>query len=97
MFALILIIAILMVIDYFISSSESSSSNHEKSKDSKTSTNEELWKTMGRAKCKCLECNQIVYIPTQYLERRYGVQNSKCPNCGWKMTKVKIIQTWGID
>ena len=63
-----------------------------------SSTNEPVtWEAMGRAKCQCLACNEMVYIPTQYLERKYGVQNSKCPNCGWKMTKVKIVQTWGIE
>ena len=63
-----------------------------------SSTNEAVsWEAMGRAKCQCLSCNETVYIPTQYLERRYGVQNSKCPNCDWKMTKVKIVQTWGIE
>ena len=65
--------------------------------DSGSTSKDDVWNTMGRVKCQCLSCNQTVYIPTQYLERRYGVQNSKCPNCGWKMTKVKIIQTWGID
>ena len=49
-----------------------------------------------KIKCQCLECKKVVYIPEEYLELRYGVQTSKCPNCGWKITKVKIIQEWGI-
>ena len=33
-----------------------------------SSTNEPVtWEAMGRAKCQCLACNEMVYIPTQYL------------------------------
>ena len=37
-------------------------------------------------------------IPKQYLDLSYrGPQTSKCPNCDWKMRKVKIIQEWGLE
>ena len=53
----------------------------------------------NKIKCKCLECNQVVMIPKQYLnDLTYrGPQTSKCPNCDWKMRKVRIIQEWGLD
>ena len=88
------IIIILLVVLWLacLPSGSGTTTNH----DEKTTSDKDVWSTMGRAQCQCLTCQKIVYIPTQYLERRYGVQNSKCPNCGWKMTKVKIVQTWGI-
>lgn len=51
----------------------------------------------NKIKCKCLHCNQVVMIPKQYLNLTYrGPQTSKCPNCDWKMRKVKIIQEKGL-
>ena len=51
-----------------------------------------------KIKCRCMECGQVVMIPKQYLGdlSYYGPQTAKCPNCDWKMRKVKIIQTWGL-
>ena len=50
-------------------------------------------------KCKCMECNSIIYVPKQYLnDLTYrGPQTGKCPICDWKFRKVKIIQEWGLD
>ena len=51
-----------------------------------------------KIKCKCIECEKVVMIPKQYLDLSYrGPQTSKCPNCDWKMRKVKIIQEWGLE
>ena len=48
-----------------------------------------------KIKCMCLECKKVVYIPEEYLDTKHrGPQTSKCPNCGYKMRKVKIIQEW---
>lgn len=52
----------------------------------------------NKIKCKCLEHDKVVMILNQYLDLSYrGPQISICPNCDWKMRKVKIIQIWRLD
>ncbi len=49
-----------------------------------------------KIKCRCTKCCQIIMVPKQYLKdlSYHDPQTSKCPKCG--MTKVEIIQTWGL-
>ena len=96
MIGLIVIIAVLIWLTCWVSDAETTTKHDKNSSSENGSSKEDVWNSMGSAKCLCLTCNEAVFIPTQYLERRYGVQRSRCPNCDWKMRKVKIIQTWGI-
>lgn len=86
----IFLIAIELLGELLGSSGASSTSTKEK--------DEVRLRAPNKIKCKCLECNQVVMIPKQYLDLSYrGPQTAKCPNCDWKMRKVKIIQTWGLE
>ena len=63
-------------------------------------THAEVYETApANIQCRCMECNEIVMVPKQYLQdlTYRGPQTAKCPNCDWKWRKVRIIQTWGLD
>ena len=92
MIGFIIILILLTIVLMSIGSNDSSartSKNHDNIYD----------KAPHKIKCRCLECNEVVMVPKQYLnDLTYrGPQTAKCPNCDWKMTKVKIIQEWGLD
>ena len=90
-FLIVLAFFILVFIGLFSDSSEGSSSTS-------VSQNEIYKNAPNKIKCRCMECNQVVMIPKQYLNlARRGIQTAKCPNCDWKMRKVKIIQEWGLE
>ena len=95
--ALISIFLIVIVIAYMLGESSSAPSSTSKEKDVEKDRIHR--NAPNKIKCKCLECNQVVMVPKQYLNdlTYYGPQTAKCPNCDWKLRKVKIIQTWGLD
>ena len=95
--ALISIFLIVIVIAYMLGESSSAPSSTSKEKEEEKDRIHR--NAPNKIKCKCLECNQVVMVPRQYLRdlTYYGPQTAKCPNCDWKLRKVKIIQTWGLD